>query len=110
MKATRFDVRMRRRIAPAGRCESGPAAEALPICGDADLFFDGQRRRLYVVCGEGIVDVRHERDPDHPELARRVPTLRGARTGLFVPRRSTLFVAVPSRHAASAEIRACEVR
>jgi glutamine cyclotransferase len=89
---------------------TGKRTAELPICGDADdLFFDGQRRQLYAVCGEGVVDVIRQRDPDHYELAQRVQTSSGARTGLFVSRLSTLFVAVPSRGGSPAEIRAYKV-
>ena len=89
---------------------TGKRTSELAICGDADdLFHDEQRQQLYAVCGEGAVDIIRQRDPDHYELARRVQTSTGARTGLFVPRLSTLFVAVPSRGGSSAEIRAYRV-
>jgi DNA-binding beta-propeller fold protein YncE len=89
---------------------TGKRTAELPICSDADdLFFDGQRQQLYAVCGEGVVDTVRQRDADHYELARRMQTSSGARTGLFVPRLSTLFVAVPSRSGSSAEIRAYKV-
>jgi len=85
---------------------TGKRMAELPLCGDADdLFYDSQRRQLYAVCGEGVVDVIRQRDPDHYEFAQRVQTSNGARTGLFVPRLSTLFVAVPSHGGSSAEIR-----
>ncbi|MFC5499699.1 YncE family protein [Caenimonas terrae] len=90
---------------------SGRRVAALPVCGDADdLFFDGSRRQLYAVCGEGVVDVVRQIDPDHYEIAQRLPTAAGARTGLFVPERSQLFVAVPSRGPVPAQIRAFKVR
>lgn len=90
---------------------TGKRTVAIPICGDADdLFFDGQRRQLYAVCGEGVVDVIRQRDPDHYEIAQHIPTSSGARTGLFVPGRATLFVAAPSRGGSSAEIRAYKVQ
>jgi len=38
--------------------ESGKVRQDLPTCGDADdIFFDRPRRRLYVSCGSGAVDV-----------------------------------------------------
>ena len=86
---------------------SGRRTSQLPICADADdLFFDRQRGRLYVVCGEGAVDVVRQQDADHYSLIERVRTARGARTGLLVPGLATLFVAVPARRSAPAEIRA----
>jgi hypothetical protein len=91
--------------------ESGKRVAELAICGDADdLFFDSMRRQLYAVCGEGKVDVVRQRDPDHYEVGERVATAPGARTGLFVPARSTLFVAAPARAGVSAEIRAYRIQ
>src|SRR6202030_3930392 len=40
------------------RQASGEVAATLGTCSDADdVYFDDKRRRLYVSCGEGIVDV-----------------------------------------------------
>jgi DNA-binding beta-propeller fold protein YncE len=90
---------------------SGKRVAELSICADADdLFFDGQRRQLYAVCGQGVVDVLAQRGTDRYELAERLQTAPGARTGLFVPRLSTLFVAVPARAGAAAQIRAYTIR
>jgi hypothetical protein len=89
---------------------TGRRTAELPICGDADdLFHDAKRRQLYAVCGEGVVDVIRQRDVDHYELAERVQTSPGARTGLFVPQLRALFVAVPSRGGSSAQIRGYRV-
>ena len=63
-------------------------------CGDADdLFADGKRRRVYVSCGEGVVDVLEANEAGYRRLTR-VPTAPGARTSLFVPELDRLFVAV----------------
>ena len=65
-------------------------------CGDVDdLFIDARRQRIYVICGEGFVDVFDARDK-LPRLGR-VPTVEGARTGLFVPDLDRLYVAVRAR-------------
>jgi len=65
----------------------------LPTCGDADdVFFDAKRRRLYVSCGEGFVDVLQGDAASYHSLAR-IPTHSGARTSLFVPELDRLFVA-----------------
>jgi hypothetical protein len=90
---------------------TGRQTTALAICGDADdLFFDQQRRQLYAVCGEGVIAVIRQLDPDHYAVTERRETAAGARTGLFVPARSTLYVAVPARGQGQAEIRAYKVR
>ncbi len=61
-------------------------------CGDADdVFVDAKRRRVYVSCGEGAVDVLDA--ADYRRLGR-AATAPGARTSLFVPELDRLFVAV----------------
>jgi len=72
---------------------TGGVTDSLPTCGDADdVFFDARRRRLYVSCGNGEVDVvQQDRVGYHP-LAR-ISTQSGARTSLFVPELDRLFVA-----------------
>jgi DNA-binding beta-propeller fold protein YncE len=62
-------------------------------CGDADdVFFDAKRQRIYVSCGEGLVDVLQGDAAGYRPLAR-IPTRSGARTSLFVPELDRLFVA-----------------
>jgi hypothetical protein len=74
----------------------GSVLGQLPLCGDADdLFLDARRRRLYVVCGEGAVDVFGDAEGSSrvPRHLARAPTSPGARTGLFVPELDRLVVA-----------------
>jgi len=72
---------------------SGDVIAGIETCGDADdVFFDERRRRLYVSCGEGVVDVI-ERGTDGLRHLRPVKTAVGARTALFVPELDRLFVA-----------------
>ena len=88
---------------------SGKVASAVAIVGDTDdIFWDSARARLYVVGGEGFVDVLQ---PSGSTLTRvaRIPTAPGARTALFVPEQSRLYVAVPHRGTQSAEIRVYDV-
>lgn len=62
-------------------------------CGDADdVFFDSRRRRVYVSCGEGAVDV-FDRSAGKLRRIAHVTTSPGARTALFVPQLDRLFVA-----------------
>jgi hypothetical protein len=80
---------------------SGKLRARLPICGDTDdLFFDAAQKRLYVICGEGKVEVFS------PALSREaiLDTSRGARTGLFVPEYRRLYVAAPAAGGAPARI------
>lgn len=61
-------------------------------CGDADdVFFDDRRRRIYVSCGTGVIDV-FEQAGTLRQIAR-IPTAAGARTALFVPALDRLYVA-----------------
>lgn len=86
--------------------QSGKRVAKLASSGDADdLFYDPARKRIYVVCGEGFVDVVQQRDPDHYDLLNRVKTAAGARTGLFAPAQGAIYVAVPAGGRSSAEIR-----
>ena len=75
------------------------------IVGDTDdLFYDRVRQRLYVIGGEGFIDVI-QRDGDILKTVGRVPTRDGARTGLWVPAQSRLYLAVPARGGQPAEVR-----
>ncbi|MGN6820665.1 MAG: YncE family protein [Sphingomonas sp.] len=77
----------------------GAIVAVRPACGDADdLFVDGER--LYLVCGAGHVYVASLADPKAAPIS--VTTAPGGRTGLFVPERRQLFVAVPARGASAA--------
>ena len=84
---------------------SGKMTTSAEIVGDTDdLFYDAARSRVYVIGGQGFIDVLQQKDPDHYERIARYPTAPGARTGLFVPEWSTLFAAVPHRGVQPAEI------
>jgi len=69
-----------------------------------DLFFDAKRKQLYVICGEGRVDVLRQEDPDHYSQIATVKTAPRARTGLFVPEEGKLYVAAPAVNGATARI------
>lgn len=91
--------------------DSGATIATVDISGDADdVFYDAKQRCLYVICGEGYVDIVAQTDSNHYRRAAKVPTASGARTGLFVPERDDLFIAVPRRAKQAAEIRRYQVR
>jgi DNA-binding beta-propeller fold protein YncE len=72
---------------------NGAIKANVETCGDADdVFFDAKRRRIYVSCGEGLVDVLQGDATGYHALAH-IPTRSGARTSLFVPELDRLFVA-----------------
>ena len=84
---------------------SGRIVVTLPTIGDTDdIFCDAGERWIYVVGGEGAVEVFRQRDPNNYESIQRMTTAPGARTGLFVPAWHRLFVAAPHRGPHSAKI------
>jgi hypothetical protein len=74
--------------------QDGHVAAKAETCSDADdVFVDRKRRRVYVTCGEGVVDELEPGEAGYRRVAR-VPAVPGARTSLFVPELDRLFVAV----------------
>jgi DNA-binding beta-propeller fold protein YncE len=81
---------------------NGTPVTSVEACGDADdMFIDAKRRRIYVSCGEGFIDVF---DANRYQLVERIPTLKGARTSLFVPEIDRLFVAARATAEATAAV------
>ena len=90
--------------------ESGKIVAKTDISGDPDeVFFDSERRRIYAICGAGEIDVIEQADPNTYRTSIKISTAEGARTGLFVPERDALFVAVPHRASQQAEIRCYQI-
>lgn len=84
----------------------GKPVTDLAISGDTDdLFYDADRKRLYVSCGEGFVDVIEQSEADTYRLRERMPTRAGARTSFFSPEMGEFYLAVPLSGAEEAEIR-----
>jgi len=76
---------------------AGRMLSQTPCVGDSDdVFFDAKARRIYVIGGEGFVDVfRAPEKGEDPARLQRVSTVPRARTGLFMPDLRLLAVAVP---------------
>src|SRR5438876_1176858 len=90
--------------------DSGDAVTKIDISGDPDdVFYDNKRHRIYAICGAGKIDIIEQTDPNTYAASARANTADGARTGLFVSERDTLFVAVPHRGSQKAEVRAYHV-
>jgi len=90
--------------------DSGDIVAKIDISGDPDdVFYDSKRHRIYAICGAGKIDIIEQTDPSIYKAVTKIDTADGARTGLFVPERDTLFVAVPHRGSQHAEIRAYRV-
>jgi DNA-binding beta-propeller fold protein YncE len=74
--------------------EDGKAVATAEACGDIDdLFVDAKRKRIYVSCGQGYVDVLQVSGAAYQRTAR-IPTATGARTSLFIPDLDRFIVAV----------------
>jgi YVTN family beta-propeller protein len=85
--------------------ETGKLLTDFAISGDTDdLFWDAARKRLYISCGEGFVDVFGETGGTFTRTAH-VATRAGARTSYFAPPFSEFYLAVPDRNGAAAELR-----
>src|SRR5712691_3793846 len=90
---------------------TGKESGSFDIVGDTDdLFYDAGRKRLYVSGGEGYLDVFQEQDGSRFARMAHIATAGGARTSLFVPELTRLYLAVPHRGTQKAEIRIYEAR
>ncbi len=90
---------------------SGKPVTDLEISGDTDdLFYDAKRKRLYISCGEGFVDIVQQGPADAYTRSARIPTSPGARTAFFSPELDELFLTVPQRGNQLAEIRVFKVQ
>jgi DNA-binding beta-propeller fold protein YncE len=86
--------------------QAGKPVADLSISGDTDdLFYDGKRKRLYISCGEGFIDVVEQQSPNNYQGVAKIPTASGARTCFFSPDLDRLYLAVPERGNQKAEIR-----
>jgi hypothetical protein len=84
--------------------ETGRREASLETCRDADdVFVDPRRRRVYVSCGEGVIDV-FAGSPSGYERMARIPTVAGARTSLFVAGNDRLYLGVRATAAEPAAI------
>lgn len=90
--------------------ESGEPVVSINTCGDADdIFYDALRKRIYMSCGEGFINLFEQSDTQHYKAIAKIPTAWGARTSLFVPELNRFYLAVPHRGGQRAEVRIYEV-
>ena len=91
--------------------DTGRVVARHPIGGDTDdIFYSAALKRVYVVCGEGRIDVLRQDDPDHYAFVGSVPTAPRARTGLIVTEDDALYVAAPANGAAPARVLAYRLK
>jgi hypothetical protein len=90
---------------------TGKIVAAVDMNNDADdLFYDPARRRIYVSCGEGFVDVIQQADDDRYTLLQRIPTAVGARTSTFSAKLKAFYLGVPRHGDQPAELRVYRAR
>ena len=84
---------------------SGKITADAAISGDTDdLFWDAARKRIYLSCGVGFVDVLSDNHGNFIRAAH-ISTRGGARTAYFSPTFAQFHLAVPDRAASAAELR-----
>jgi len=86
--------------------ETGKSIESINISKDADgIYYDENRKRIYISCGEGSINVIEQKDADHYNLLQNISTAKGAGTSLFSPQLDKYILAVPQSSNQTAEIR-----
>jgi hypothetical protein len=81
-------------------------ADAPSAAGADDLFFDTSTRRAFLILGSGEVDT-YQISSDHSiHVAGITQTSAGAKTGLLVPSRQTLYIGVPGTAGESSRVNA----
>ena len=90
--------------------DSGKVISSLNIAQDPDdIFYDVAKKRLYISCGEGIINIIQQQDANHYNSVENISTALGARTSLFVPELNRFYVAVPQQGGQESEIRVYKV-
>jgi len=85
--------------------KTGKELAAAECSGDTDdVFFDASSKRVYLSCGEGVLDV-FDASETAPKRIGKIATAPGARTCLFVADLGKIFLAVPHRGSQQAEVR-----
>ena len=89
---------------------NGRLLATLPSVQDTDdLYFDSDRKRVYIPGGEGFIYAFQMTDPDHYKLLAKIPTAIGARTAGYYGKQQKgfdrFFLAVPARGSEIAEVR-----
>jgi DNA-binding beta-propeller fold protein YncE len=86
--------------------KTGKELANLPSASGADdLFYDPALRRVYLISGAGEVDAYQVDKANAPHAIEVLHTSAGAKTALFVPETSLLYLGVPGTAERPAEIR-----
>lgn len=76
---------------------------AVPTDAD-DMDFDSSAHRLYIPGGDGYLGIYDASVPDHIRQIMRIATRRGARTGLFIPKKHRYVLAAPANDGRAAQV------
>lgn len=90
--------------------ESGKIIARVPCVSHADdMWFDAQRKRIYISGGEGFLTVVEQSDPSHYRRIAEIKTLAGGRTSCFVPQLSRLYLGIWGRGGQPEELQVYEI-
>ncbi|HEX9387657.1 MAG TPA: hypothetical protein VF918_15145 [Anaerolineales bacterium] len=91
--------------------ETGKSVANFESVGDVDdIFYDATHKLIFVIGGEGYIDIFSQKDADQYQRLTRLTTAKGARTGLWFPELNRLYVAVPHEGEQQAEIQVYELQ
>lgn len=94
--------------------DTGKTIASLPGAADThDMWYDSDRKRIYIPSGEGFIFVYQQIDADRYQRIAKISTAIGARTSAYygqVGKHNTLYVAVPARANRGAELWFYETR
>ena len=85
--------------------ETGKEVTSGEIAGSTDdLFYDPNRSRIYIIGGQGFIDVLQQKDADHYDILGKIPTRSGAGTSFWSPELNHYYVAAPANDKEDAAI------
>jgi DNA-binding beta-propeller fold protein YncE len=88
---------------------SGEVIARVPCVRDADdMWYDAVRHRIYI-SGDGLVSIIQQQEADRYRLLGSVGTAPGAATSVFSGQLNSLYVGVPRRDAAAAQVRVFKI-
>ncbi len=83
--------------------DTGKEVARLPtVAASDDLYYDAERKRIYVIGGEGFIRVYQQNDANRYQVKADIPTTVGTRTGVFFG--NNLYVGVPAAGSEPAQL------
>jgi len=91
--------------------ETGKSVAGFDSVGNVDdVFYDAAHKLIFVIGGEGFIEIFSQQAADHYQSLGRISTADGARTGLWVAESNRLYIAVPHKGKQEAEIQVYELQ